>query len=252
MEEDIPEGFFERLDHFARQVVQQTWPASVVSLTALRSVYPDLARRIFVEAAVAPIRIFFGTDMTPEIEERLAEIESRFRQEEVSTLLYELELILASRFIERQVARELPTAQQVMGEREKHPVLMRTYAGNFVLDVVVKALVNDYLIKLASFRERRVQILLAMALAGEEALTNALACHASYRKGVVLEAVFSWLHLQGLDDDTCRRITDQVAHGSDVHIEKTLHALEGCAFLGPKTVAHILGEIFTGEREIVF
>ena len=252
-EKDDPlRGFFERMRPFVRSAVEGTHPGSAISLHALRKTKPELAKRIFIEAVLEPIKALFGKDIPSEVLERLEEIESKFRQESIVDLLYEAELLVAARLTSKWFLAHSGEYERLTLEPVNDKQGYLTPGGAQLLGWITND-VTRTVAKLAALRERRVQLLLATAMAGTEAMEEAVERVTSDKHGAVMQAVWGMLLCQNFkSDESRRRLADQIAGRSDERIEALRERLEGCAFMREETVRRIVDEIFTGEEYIEF
>jgi hypothetical protein len=244
-------GFFEKLRPFVRDAVEKSYPASAITLIALRNSKPDLAKRIFVEAVIAPAKAAIAGYITPSTLKLFEELESRFRQDDITRLFYEVEIIVASRMIAEMFVRLTPMHEAMFQQPVRGLQGMLTPIGADLawhLSMIVRPAIAE----LVALRERRVQLLLVAEVAGADAVTATMEEFAGYKRDSFMESVWQWLGLQNLDDGTRKRFADFIAAGSDERIAAVQQKLEGCAFLGKETVEQMIDEIFTGEEHIEF
>ncbi len=237
---------------FAHQGAEETFPASAISLTAVRETKPALAKLIFSESVIAPAReLLIKYGCADEAFQKLEELESRFLQEPVVSVLYDVELLLASRLISRLWDINCADYERMCLEPTRND--RGDLIGGFQLLHWLSDDIAAMFGELANVRERRVQLLLAGAAAGPKALEKALSQSGEYHKGAILQSVYDWLLLNGIDDKERRtRLTDAIAEHTDEKIYRFLNRLVGCTSMTDEYVRTLVDEIFTGEREIKF
>lgn len=229
--EESLHGFFDKLRPFVLDAVQKSYPASAVSLTALRNVKPELAKKVFVEAIISPAKQAIQEYLSPATLGLFEEIESRFLQDGITILVAEVELIVSSRMIAEMFERLTPEHEHMFQEPVRYLRGPLTAAGARLAHWIAKD-IHHTLIRLAALRERRVQLLLTSALVGEDAVKTAAEHFAVYRRDSLMRSVWGWLSCQNLGETKLIEFADYIAKGSDEHIEKMNQQLERMCLSG--------------------
>ncbi|HVM58773.1 MAG TPA: hypothetical protein VMT80_00350 [Candidatus Paceibacterota bacterium] len=245
-------GLFSKLHAFVRDIVDEEYPASAIVLEALRTKEPELAKRAFVETVTAPVRELFakiGADASAQA--ALEELESRFRQDSVTQLFYEAQVLAGSRLAWATWCR----LEKWNRENEGYPLYDAkgaytwqawSYIGWITADV------TRAVGRLAGIRERRIQLILAAHIAGKEEVERALAQFSGYKRGALLASLTEQL-LCSIEGDSLKNIMSHLAeHGSDEAIEELHARFAGTHDVPRKMIDKIVTEVLTKEEDIEF
>ena len=245
-------GLVSQLRTFVRTAVDQTQAASAVALEAIRRKDPELARSIFKEAVLEParevLRSYKGTDVEP----LLQELESRIRQDDIPTLYHEVETIIASRWLWHFYEAVQTDLEKWVGHPARDKAGQVTGSGVWLLGHLSHDLAW-VIAKLASVRERRIQLCLTAHIVGKEALAEAFKKVGSYKREILLHTIYNWLGPNVNDQELRQKIVKYAAeYGSDEHIEKFASELMGTSYMGEREIQIMFWEIFNREEHIEF
>jgi hypothetical protein len=227
---DPLEGLFEKLTPFVLNELLGDVPASLVALGALRRTDPILARRIFIEAFLAPTRILLG-DSTSAIA-YLEEIESRFYQDDIIAIFRDWETLVMADLLRSFYQQLLETTEgRILDDEGK-----LTGGGRIFFDCVVRQ-VRDQLALVVVSCEKLVPLLLVASMTGNEALEEEIAMHRTAHRPGLLASVESWLLVNGYDKDTPELEIQmkRLAAVSDADLVSAQRALLG-SFFCPRSV----------------
>lgn len=164
----------------------------------------------------------------------------------------EVETIIASRLLWCYFEKHQAHCEQMYGSPARNENGQLTGSGVELLH----GLAGDLawvIAKLASVRERRIQLCLATAIVGPGAVKEAAEKFGGYKREMLLRSIYSWLGTSVNDQGFRKKIVDYVAeNGSDEHIEIFASRLVGTSFLGECLVQEMFWEIFDKEEHINF
>jgi len=253
MRRELPEGLRDLLEEmrvFVQKAVDEHFPASAVTLEALRKYHPELAKAVFAEAVIGPAKRAIGEHITEEALARLEELEDRLWQEPITNLYRDVETIVSSRLLHGIFESCLTDiAKMRMGEADASGKL--TDRGVWLAEALAKD-VAEMLGRLATVRERRVQILLAGALLGKDVVQEAVKTYSGYHRGALLASVHSWLGLQKISENRRTSLMERLEGKPDEIIELFLDKLEGTAFLHYSHIEKMARELLDKEEYIEF
>ena len=249
------EGLLDNISEFVKKAVQETYPASVVSLEAIRKTDFELARTLFKETVIDPAREVLKIYSGQDAEVLFGEIEARLRQESITQLYHEVDTIVASRlmtcFFDAHDAQTLVTGI-FSGTPPRDGEGKLTSSDVWMLEGITKEL-TWLIAKLASVRERRLILYLTGTIVGKKTVEEATKVYGSHKREILLHSISLWLEPQNLEKDFRAKLIKHLAqHGSDTDIEAFSEELMGNSFLGEEAIRNMVLEVFTGIEHIEF
>ena len=251
-ESEALRGLLSTMRGFVQEAVDKIFPASAITFETLRKENPELAKVIFNEAVIHPAKDALRDYPSVEAFRLLDDMEERIRQESITNLYYEIEVIVASRLLWGIFEREKPGLEKFgMGSARDDSGTL-TGSGWYLADIIAQN-VAEALARLAGVREHRVQLMLTAALVGRPAVEEASNRFAQYRRGSLLAAVAGWLNTSKLPQRKRDVLIEQLAaRAPDEYIEKLEGKLAGTAFLGESAIQHIAHELLSGQEYLEF
>jgi len=244
---DPLEGLFEKLSPLVLNELLGDVPASLVALGALRRTNPELAKRIFIEAFLAPSRMLFE-DCASAIA-YLEEIEAQFLQNDIVATFRDWETLVMADLMRSGYQRLFEdTEGRILNEEGR-----LTGGGRIFFDCVVRE-VRDRLALVVVSCERLVPILLVASISGSQALEEEIETHRAAHRPGLLACVESWLLGHGYDQDTpeLRKQMERIASASDADLVSAQRALLGSFFCPRSVIEDRLNAILGVAGELEF